>query len=405
MTLQNIKTYFSAKNIFIAIAGLQLVFMLLFSFGAGISADEYRHYKQAVKVYNYYQTKGEDKSALENTGIDPMQYNGQSFDNVLYVIQKWFKVDNFMELRHFFNALTGWLVILLAGLIMKEILGYRSAIFVLLALFFTPRFFGHALNNNKDIPFAMGFALSVYGTILFLKQLPKPKWNAYLWTTLGIGLSISIRMAGILNIFFVAFSLGLYYLLNQPLKDFSKPQNLKVLYRIILSVVAITIVGFVIGVAFWPFVTVDPINHTKEIFKALSEHPVSLNQTFRGIVYNSKEIPWYYTITYIAITYPLYVLVGLLGSLFTFYAFRKHYNVLHVVTVLFPWAFVVFWMSYKNSNVYGVIRHITFIYPLAIISAVLFFSVVLKIIAEKKNKALTYIAILLIANTSDRDMR
>lgn len=397
MTLQKIKSIATTKNIFFAIAFVQLIFMLLYSFGAGISADEYRHYRQAEKVYKYYQTKGENTAALENTGIDPMQYNGQSFDNVMYVIEKWFKVDNYMELRHFFNALTGWLVIFIAGLIMKEILGYRAAIFVLLSLFFTPRFFGHALNNNKDIPFAMGFILTIYGNILLLKQLPKPKWTTYLWLVLGIGLSISIRMAGILNIFFVGFSLGLYYLTNQPLKDFAKPVNLKLLYRIIIIVVGSSILGFIIGVIFWPFVTNDPVNNTKEIFEALSAHPVSLNQTFRSVVYSSKNIPWFYTITYIAITYPLYVLIGLVASIFTLYTFRKRFNLLQVVAVIFPWVFVVFWMSYKNSNVYGVIRHITFIYPLAIIAAVLFFYLLFEIIKEKKNQLLKYVLIGLIA--------
>ena len=397
MTLQKVKSIASAKNLFFALAAAQLVFMLLYSFSAGISADEYRHYHQAAKVYKYYQTKGENTAALENTGIDPMQYNGQSFDNVMYVIEKWFKIDNYMELRHFFNALTGWLVIFIAGLVMKEILGYRAAIFVLLSLFFTPRFFGHALNNNKDIPFAMGFILTIYGNILLLKQLPKPKWTTYLWLVLGIGLSISIRMAGILNIFFVGFSLGLYYLANQPLKDFAKPINLKLLYRIIIIVIGSAILGFIIGVAFWPFVTADPVKNTKEIFAALSSHPVSLNQTFNGIVYNSKNIPWYYTITYITITYPLYVLVGLLASIFTLYSFRKRFNLIQVVAILFPWIFVVFWMSYKNSNVYGVIRHITFIYPLAVISAVLFFYTLFEIIKEKKNQVLKYVLIGLIA--------
>ena len=42
--------------------------------------------------------------------------------------------------------------ILVSGLIAKKEWGYKGAIITIIFLFISPRFIGHSLNNNKDIP-------------------------------------------------------------------------------------------------------------------------------------------------------------------------------------------------------------------------------------------------------------
>jgi tetratricopeptide (TPR) repeat protein len=379
-----------SKRIFILILTLQLIYMLAASLGAGISADEFRHNEQARKVFNYYSTLGKDKSALGSTRQDPMQYNGQSFDNLMYLAGKIFKVDNYMEMRHFFNALIGWLIILVTGLIVKEIIGYRGAIFAILVLFLSPRFIGHALNNNKDIPFALGFILSILGILLFLKELPKPRRKTLILLAAGIAFSISTRIAGLLTIgFLVLFSL-IYYLFTKPGAVPVSKNKVNLLKKLIISLVTVSFIGFFVGILFWPFLLENPIKNLKEVINATNYHPLALNQLFEGKIYLSNSLPWYYTLKYMAITYPVIIFAGIVLFIFLWYKFRKQYQFIPILLIIVPFLFVVFWMTIKNSNVYGEIRHILFIYPLAVILCTLGFDMLGKLMVTKKSRLTSY---------------
>ncbi|HKJ40598.1 MAG TPA: tetratricopeptide repeat protein [Sunxiuqinia sp.] len=381
------------KIVFYTLIGLQLILMLAMSFDAGISGDEFRHHTQAEKVYNYFATNGKDRSALEKTGVDPMQYNGQSFDNLMYAFEKWFNVDDYMTMRHFFNALFGWLIILMTGLIAKELWGYNGAILAVFLLFISPRFIGHALNNNKDIPFAFGFIFSFYWMMVFIKQLPKPKNSTLIYLTLGIGIAISIRLAGILSIAFLGFFSAIYAFSKAPIKSPFNSEKLNLTKRLLIYIPLVSVIGYLLGILFWPYMLTDPIAHFKTILHAMSEHPVSLSQLFEGKVYNSDQLPRDYTLIYILYTYPLIILLGLVVFTIQFAIKPKGKDLFNQFIILFSFYFVVIWMNLENSNIYGGIRHLLFIYPLAIVATV----IGVKFISEKLEKlqkpAFKYISI------------
>ena len=64
--------------------------------------------------------------------------------------------------------------IFFTGLLAREAGSWRTGLIGLLILTFSPYFFGHAMNNPKDIPFASSFVMSLYFIVRYLKQLPKP---------------------------------------------------------------------------------------------------------------------------------------------------------------------------------------------------------------------------------------
>lgn len=378
--------HINQKSIFVSILIIQLLMMLLMSQDAGISADESRHIQQAEKVYNYYKTDGEDRSALKNTGRDPMQFNGQSFDNLMYVIIQKFEIENYIEWRHFFIALIGWLIIFITGLIAKESWGYKGAILAIILLFISPRFLGHALNNNKDIPFALGFVLSIYGMIRVFRDLPKIKiWNIVL-LTLGIGMAISIRLAGILSIGFLGLFSGIYYLTQKPyFKPFQK-EKLRTLKQLAIIVPLVSLVGFFIGIVYWPFMMDDPITNFKTVLDATNSHPVALNQLFDGKIILSSEIPANYVVTYVLNSYPLVILVGLLLAIGIAPFKLKKENRFNFFIISFSFLFVLVWMSAETSNFYGGIRHLLFIYPMAIGIAVYGFYFLETVMLKTGNK-------------------
>lgn len=379
------------KIYFIGILIIQLFLMLWMSQTVGISADESRHIAQAEKVYNYYQTHGEDKSALENTGRDPMQYNGQSFDNLMYWIAQKFAVKNYIEMRHFFIALIGWLIILITGLIAKKIYDYEGAILAVLLLFITPRFLGHSLNNNKDIPFALGFVLSIYGMTGFLLALPKLRYKDIVLMTLGIAFAISIRLAGILSIGFLGVFSAITYLSKRPLFRLLNKTKLEILKKLVIFVPIVVAVGFFLGIIYWPFMMVNPVKHFKEVLDATTSHPVGLTQLFDGKLVLSSDIPSYYTIRYLLITYPLVVLTGIILSFCLAPLGLKKDKLLLYFMIAFAVIFVFLWMSFKESNFYGGIRHLLFIYPLTVCLAVFGFVFLKQMAAKIPRKWVSYL--------------
>ncbi len=386
----------NTEVLFYFLLGLLLVTMLYMSFDVGISADESRHYQQAEKVYNYFASKGKDKSAIENTGRDPMQFNGQSFDNLMFVIEKVFKVEKVMEMRHFFNALIGWLIILITGLIAKRFWGVKGAIIAVLLLFISPRFLGHALNNNKDIPFALGFIISFYGIIRFLDELPKPKFKTIIILILGIAIAISIRMAGIVSIAFLGLFSGIYYLVKKPILAPFSSEKIKILTKLLIYIPIIALVGLGLGILFWPFMLEDPITNFKVVLDAMSTHPIALNQLFNGTTYLSNNLPKTYTFIYILYTYPLAVLLGIFSSIVLSFIYIKKANGFIIFTLVFSFVFVILWMSLQNSNIYGGIRHLLFIYPIGILLAVYSIIKFSNISKRFKNKLINYSPIIII---------
>lgn len=394
MSLLNIEK--PSKFIFITLILIQLVSMLIMSQDVGISADENRHYKQAEKVYGYYLSKGEDKSALEKTGIDPMQFNGQFFDNIMFAFEKLFNVEKVMEMRHFFNALLGWLIILITGLFAKKYWGYKAAILTIIFLFISPRFIGHSLNNNKDIPFALGFILSTFGTLIFIDELPKVKKSTILLLIIGIAFSISIRIAGVLSIGLLGLFAGVKYLFKKPYFSPFKKEKLQIIKKTLILIPIISIVSYGLGILFWPYLFENPIEGFKDVFNATETHPVALNQLFKGKIFLSTNLPSNYVITYILYTYPLLIFAGSLFA-FTLIPFRwRKENLLTFSFLTFSFLFVIIWMSFKNSNIYGGIRHILFIYPIIVLISVRGFLTLHDLLKNSKNRILRYVPLLFI---------
>jgi hypothetical protein len=133
------------KNIFYISSALLLFLIVLTGREAGITCDEVLHYNHSVSVYNYFATHGEDQSAL-NTPISNLKYYGQSYDNLVTILIKWFKIDDVYGFRHLMSSIAGWIVILLTALFAIWMAGYRAGILVLILFAVSPTFIGHSQN-------------------------------------------------------------------------------------------------------------------------------------------------------------------------------------------------------------------------------------------------------------------
>lgn len=356
------------RGLFIVLSLVLLGLMPLMSRKAGISGDEEKHYKQAEYVYNYFATAGKDTTAL-NQPKTLLHYYGQSFDNLAYILEKWLKVENPYEFRHLLNSLTGWGAIVFAGLIAALLFGWRAGFITLILMFLSPRWLGHSLNNPVDIPFAFGCTMALYYVFKFNREFPHPSWKNALLIGVGLGIAIGIRIGGLLFLAFTVFYTGLNYLSKFGLKSLVQKNGRFILYRLILFIVPASIVGYLLGMVLWPYALQNPIKNPLLSLAAMTNISNSLRQVFEGKFIWSDYVPWYYSIKYILITVPVVIFAGILLSI----GFLKR-NVLNAggvnlfalyFTIIFP----VFWIIYKESNVYGGWRHLYFIYPPMVILA------------------------------------
>ena len=368
-----------------ATGGLALIIAL--GLGAGNSGDEHFHYEQATYVYNYYTSGGKDTTAITVTDKYNLPYSGQSVDNLAYFIGKAFGCEDDYTVRHIVCCCFGWLGILFAALAAYLIGGWRAAVFTFLLLFLSPRFLGHSFNNLKDLPFASTVMVGVFGMLAFFKQFPKVKWYTYLILIAGIGLSVSIRVGGlILAGYFGIF--GLVYLVKilvernlanrkqqavpakqsgkKPAKTGTKKQKFspsfgKIFIRMLWIGAVVCLAGILLGILLWPYALKSPVKNIMESLQAMSNFEALLRQLFEGVFIYSDGLPWYYLPKLILLTTPIAVFIG--AILYFFFGMFKKENWFYAGCLWFAFLFPLVWIIYTDANVYCGWRHVLFCYP------------------------------------------
>jgi tetratricopeptide (TPR) repeat protein len=368
------------RLIFLFLSLCFMFFMPYLSKDAGLSGDEEKHHLQAIKVYNYYKTFGKDTSAIYNiNSIDPMQYNGQSFDNITYLVEKIFHIDNIYEMRHFINALIGWLIILFSGLIAKELIGWGGGVVVMFFLFITPFFLGHSFNNNKDIPITLGFILSLYYIIKYFRQIPYIKIKTIFLLCGSIALAISIRIAGLLVVLYLCLYTILFIFNNNLFKNI----NSSYIWKLFIQLFGIIIIAYIIGIITWPFLLIHPIDNLFVIIKSMNKFPILLSQIFDGRIIWSDQIPWYYLLKYILISVPIVILAGFAFFLILIYKIVNKKNWLEIFLIFLSCIFPVLYSTLYNNSDYGGLRHYLFMFPSMVICAVIGYFEIFKLLKNR----------------------
>ena len=337
------------------------IILPLLSLDAGLSGDDEKHYQHAIKVYNYFAE--DDPSALDDPRLK-LNFYGQSFDFFTYLLIRLFNLeDNPYEARHVMVAITGAAAILVTGLLVKIFAGYSGGWLALLLMFLSPRFLGHAFNNPMDVPFALGNIFTLYHIILFLKKLPRISTRSAIWIAVGIGWTNGIRIGGLLLIPYLFMFAGLYMVIHKwPWKFFSAGWW-RFAFKGLITLVLISVAGYLLSVITWPYALQDIVNHPIQAFKVMTNIQVSIRVLYDGLIYWSDHLPWHYIPKNVLISIPVIILLGWVASAFTWYIDRKEKQGYWFFMLWFTILLPVFFIIYRESNVYGGWRHMMFIYP------------------------------------------
>lgn len=360
-----IPEWLSLRKVFIFLSSAIFILLPLLSLDSGISGDEPVHYQHAEYVYNYFSTDGEDQSAI-NTPKTYLKYYGQGIDNFSFLINKWIDSQNPYLTRHILNAILGALLIIFSGLIAVQFAGFRAGILTLIFLFLSPRILGHSYNNLKDIPFALGYIMAIYGLAGVIRKYPILKPGPWIWMCIGLAISFGTRAGGLILIPIFFFFISLRWISYQPINDLLKWPPWRRGFILLGLLVLTSMSGFFLAILDWPYALQAPIKHSLESLQVMTSYSVSIRQLFEGQWLWSEHLPGYYPVKYILISTPIIIIAGF-GMQFLIW---KKSNALILSLLNFVLIFPIFWVIIKGSNLYGAWRHLLFVYPaLVVISA------------------------------------
>lgn len=381
-------------NSLIVLIALFLLFLMpILSMDYGISGDEYVDHRHTGYVLDYF-FKGDTKALDQPKTL--LHYYGISAQVIVRGVIEVFGIEDYYEARHAMCSIFGVLTILFTALLARRMGGGLSGVLAMLMLFLVPRFFGHSMNNLKDIPFAFGYVFSIFYILKLFDDFPRFSKKNIILLSLGIAFTIGNRAGGLLLIPYLFMYAGLFYIdRSGGIKEFFRfKRHSKILLRILAVVFLISIVGYFASVLLWPYALENPIKGPVESLKLLTKFKMGIRQIFEGKQVMSNMLPKYYAPKYLLITLPLTVLSGFVLFLVR-YLFKSKEIKLDHFFLLFAAVFPVFWVVYKNSNLYGGIRHFMFVIPIFVVLA----SIAWKDVIEKSKSAkikYVYIAILIV---------
>jgi tetratricopeptide (TPR) repeat protein len=366
MKEKRLKYFFFTSSAFI------LLVMLFLSRNAGISCDEVLHYQHSVSVCNYFATHGQDQSAL-NTPVTHLKYYGQSYDNIVTIISNLLGIDNIYGFRHIMSSIAGWLTIFVTALFAVWLSGYRTGILVLFLFAVSPTFMGHAQNNLKDIPFALGYILSVFFTLKIFFSGKKISFSDMLILIVSIAFTMSIRTAGMLLICYL-FIFFIIILTKNYIKDRRSDFNEN--GKRLIVIILIAFAAYFLSILLWPFALQSPFKNVIESYRVMAHFPNTFRQIFEGKFEWSDFMPWYYLPKSMVITIPIIIFAGIFISLLFTKKIIRSGNALIYGIIIFTILFPVFFAIIIKSNLYSSWRQFLFLYPGIILLAATGFSFV-----------------------------
>jgi tetratricopeptide (TPR) repeat protein len=179
---------------------------------------------------------------------------------------------------------------------------------------------------------------------------------------------VSVRVGGVIIFLYLLLFFILWLIVNRDQSPFSSNRR-KTLLRLFLQAFALVVIAYFGGLLFWPYALINPITHPLESLSLMEHYSISIRQLFQGSWFWSTDLPDKYLFTWMLISIPELVLLGLV--LYAGTLFHKRVSLsLNEFMVFFFLFFPLFYVVLIDSNLYSGWRQMYFVSgPLSIISA------------------------------------
>lgn len=334
----------------------------------GYSWDEIyqdRGYGQAV--IRFISTLGEDRSAI-NTH-DHHLYGG-TFDTLAELLVSVSPLAP-RNSRHLANVLAGLAGIIGCWRLGRHLGGPLAGFWAALFLAVSAPWYGHMFINAKDIPFAAGMIWSLYLLLRLIEGFPNPPRRSRVLLGIVLGLTLGVRIGGILLLFYFGVAALGYWFTNREgssdvPKDFSR-------FALNMAITGgtVVLVAWVLMIACWPAALLSPVALPLEAIRAANRFQWEGIVLWNGRELFSTDLPWNYLPIAFAVQLPevLTLLFGLSLIWGTIQSVRgksgkkTNANTVSVPLLLLAVVFPVGWAIAMGSTTYDNGRHFLFVLP------------------------------------------
>ena len=321
----------------------------------GINLDEPLHVEYGKSVVNWYLSGFSERDIFSYTNL--WLYGGL-YDTINYLVTSLSPYDLY-HTRHLLSATTGFVGVIGVFYLTQHISSSaRAGLIAAGMLLLIPRYYGHAMFNHKDIPFAVGYVWSLYLILKSLDEFPKVSGRTAVLTGVAVGATVGIRIAGVI--------LALYYLL--AVVSFARPFRRNFDWQsAVRSVLVSGTVAYALMIVCWPWVHANPITRPLRALMMIADFPFSITTLFEGQVYDSANIPWYYAPKWLLIAVPEFLLMGVALALgpVVISLIQRRPGTRHRLTVYVAFAalFPVLYVVLSGAPLYNGLRHTLFVIP------------------------------------------
>ncbi|MDD2325182.1 MAG: glycosyltransferase family 39 protein [Alphaproteobacteria bacterium] len=328
----------------------------------GITWDEEIQNQYGEAVYDFYASGLRDRHYEQ---IFNLYLYGGMFDGVAAFVNQ-FTPFHIFETRHLLNALLGLVGIWGTWRLGRLVAGGFTGLVAMAMLALTPMYYGHMFNNPKDIPFAVGVIWTLYYMVKIFMRYPRLHWPSIVKLGLVFGLTLGVRVNGIMILGHFGFVLGIMALAEVK-KQMTLRAFAKELRRGLAVFVPVALLSYGVMLFCWPWAQEAPLANPIRAIMEFSNFPQNVEVLLGGTIYRSAELPWYYVPAYLFAQLPLLHLLTMLAGLFMlteiFLRLRKAGKraavALCFLTVFFPVLYAIF----TKPALYDAVRHFLFILP------------------------------------------
>lgn len=238
-----------------------------------------------------------------------------------------------------------------------------------LMLVISPRVYGHAFINSKDVPLMVFYIFSYFSLLLFIE---KPDFKRSVLHAFTCALLIDTRITGVI---IVPLTLLFYALFEFQKSDKKIKQvvSFELLKQLKVYLISVAILVYV----FWPFLWPNPIKNFLVAFLNMSHYRWKGYSLLFGEFLYSYETPWYFAIAWIGITTPLVYLILFFTGIYSIIIqvlkqkmqALKKIEFLEKIMPLCLLSAPLLAIILLKSVLYDTWRHIYFVYPFLIILA------------------------------------
>jgi hypothetical protein len=341
-----------------AAAALLLVAMVVLSRDFGVTWDERFQQRYGEEIWEY--AHGRLARATFDTDEGNQYLYGGLVEIAAVAMQHAVHADTYV-VRHAVNAVFGWAGIVVCGLMAARAFGARAGWMAATLLTLAPRYFGDAMNNPKDAPFA-AMAMAVLALTLTIDwSRPRLSWRRAFLLIAAIAAAINIRPLGLVLLLYAAGAIGLGAVIAAMASR--EPGRWRRCAITLARLGVVALVAVPAGTVAWPYAQAQPFVRPLTAFIKTTELDWArgFDVLYAGQDLGAGSVPWTYVPVWLGMALPPVLIAGCLIS---WLAVRRGVQQAVAWTGLVAFAGApVAAAIVRNATIYDGIRHLLFIVP------------------------------------------